>query len=192
MERKNVLAIQGSYRKHGKTTSMLSMAASLCEKKGHNVTYINLFEKNIEYCKGCKKCNETGECILKNDDMMEITKQIKAADVILLAAPVYWANVPGIVKNLMDRLTGVAMEETSAFPKPRLSGKRYILFTACNTQQPFAYLAGQLSGLNRAVKEFFKTAGVKRIGMVACSSQRIYVDVPNKCKKKIEKLIEEV
>ena len=192
MEKKQVLAIQGSYRKNGKTTTMLKMAASLCEKKGHNVTYLNLFEKKIDYCKGCKKCNETGECIFKNDDMEEITKLFKAADVIILAAPVYWANVPAIVKNLFDRLTGVAMAETNTFPKPRLSGKRYILLTACNTQNPFAYLAGQLTGVNRAVKEFFKTAGVHRIGSVVCTDARAYKELPEKTITKLSKLIGEV
>lgn len=192
MEKKNVLAIQGSYRKNGKTTTMLKMAASLCEKKGHQVTYINLFDKKIDYCKGCKKCNESGECIFKNDDMEEITEQIKSADVIILAAPVYWANVPAIVKNLFDRLTGVAMEETNTFPRPRLSGKRYILLTACNTQNPFAYLAGQVTGLNRVVKEFFKTAGVKKIGVVACTDARAYSNLPTKHEKKIIKIVEEI
>ena len=61
-----------------------------------DVTYINLFEKNIDFCKGCRKCLETTECVFKNDDMPEIRRQIKEADIIFLAAPVYWANVPAI------------------------------------------------------------------------------------------------
>ena len=69
-----VLAIQGSYRKSGKTTTMLKYAAKQAEKLGHSLTYINLFEKNIEYCRGCRKCLETGECVFKNDDMPEITR----------------------------------------------------------------------------------------------------------------------
>ena len=48
---------------------------------------------------------ETAECVYNNDDMPEITRLIKDADVIILAAPVYWGNVPAIVKNLMDRMS---------------------------------------------------------------------------------------
>ena len=55
--------------------------------------------------------------------MTQISKSIKDADVIILASPVYWANVPAIVKNLFDRMSGTSMEETNTFPKPRLSGK---------------------------------------------------------------------
>lgn len=63
---------------------------------------------------------------------------LRECDTVILAAPVYWANVPAPVKNMFDRLLGVAMEETATFPKPRLSGKKYMLLTACNTPSPFS------------------------------------------------------
>ena len=189
---KKIVAIQGSFRKNGKTTQMLKYAVKKAQKSGHKVTYINLFEKNIEYCKGCRLCTEPEECIFKNDDMPEITKLIKEADVIILAAPVYWGNVPAIVKNLMDRLVGASMLETAAFPKPRLEGKRYILLTACNTRMPFAKLFGQSSGVSRVVKEYFKTSGVKKIGMVVCDNSNNRDTVPQKNFKKIEELIKKI
>lgn len=184
-----VLAIQGSYRKSEKTTAMLTYATDLAKKCGHEVTYINLFEKKIDYCRGCRKCLETAECVFKNDDMPKITRLIKEADVIILAAPVYWGNVPVIVKNLMDRMSGASMIETGYFPKPRLKGKRYILLTACNTVMPFAKLFGQSSGISRVVKEYFKTSGVKKMGMVVCSNTCKYESVPQQKLKKIERLI---
>ena len=54
---------------------LLKYAAKQAEKLGHGLTYINLFEKNIEYCWGCRKCLETGECVFKNDDMSAIGTQ---------------------------------------------------------------------------------------------------------------------
>lgn len=63
---------------------------------------------------------------------------------VVLAAPTYWANVPAIVKNMFDRLLGVAMEEADKFPKPRLSAKqKYILLTACNTPSHFLFYVGK-------------------------------------------------
>ena len=98
-------------------------------------------------------------CVRK-DDVQEIAELLKICDIVILAAPTYWANVPAIVKNLFDRLLGVAMEETKTFPKARLSNKqRYILLTACNTPAPFSSLFGQSTGSIRCMKEFFKTAG---------------------------------
>ena len=189
---RNVAAIQGSNKNSGLTTSMLKYAAKEAEKAGHNVEYINLHNCSIDYCKGCRNCFETGECILKNDDMVWIANSIKNADVIMLAAPVYWANVPAIVKNLFDRMSGTSMEETNTFPKPRLSGKRYILFTACNTPMPFAAVCGQTSGLKRAVSEYFKTSGISCIGSVVCDNSSKIKEVPENKLKRIKKLVNKI
>lgn len=185
-----IVALQGSFRANGLTSKMLKYAVEEARNKGHEVVEINLHEKNIGYCKGCRKCLETVDCVFMKDDLHTVAEEIKSADVIMLAAPVYWANVPAVVKNLFDRLSGTAMEETKTFPKPRFKGKRYIFFTACNTPMPFAHLCGQTTGIKRAVKEFFKTAGVKHIGTVVCANTGVKKEVDDKRLKKIEKLIE--
>jgi len=46
---------------------LLKYAAKQAEKLGHGLTYINLFEKNIEYCRGCRKCLEIGEMSQKRN-----------------------------------------------------------------------------------------------------------------------------
>lgn len=165
---KKVLAILGSPHKIGTTATMLDHAINRAQEKGYQVTNINLYEKNIGYCKGCKVCHKTQECVIK-DDIIEITKSMKESDIIILAAPVYWANVPGVVKNMFDRLCGVAMEDTKTFPKPHLKGKEYLLLTSCTTPAPFSYIFGQSRGAFRNMNEFFKTAGMKCIGRYCCS-----------------------
>lgn len=192
MDTKKVLAIQGSYRKDGKTSTMLRAAVEEAKKLGHEVTELNLFEKKIDFCKGCGKCDSTGECVFKNDDIGEITELIKEADVIILAAPVYWGNMPAIVKNLFDRLTGAAMEHTLGFPKPRLTGKRYILLTACNTRSPFDRLAGQSTGIRRTVHEFFKTSGVKKIGVAVSPDTLRRKQVTPKQIDRVRRLVKEI
>ena len=187
-----IVAFQGSYRENGITSTLLQNACSKLTAARNEVEYINLHEKNIVYCKGCRKCLEKKECIYKADDMPEITKKIKAADIIILAAPVYWANVPAVVKNLFDRLLGAAMEDTGKFPKPRLLGKRYIFITACNTPMPFAKWCGQTTGIIRAVKEFFKTAGVKCVGTVICANGVNDEKLFEKKQKELDRLLEKL
>ena len=133
--KKKLLAILGSPHKNGATSKMLDYAMEIAEQNGYDIHYINLYEKNIAYCKGCRACLALHSCAVK-DDIQEISKLVKECSIIILAAPVYWANVPAIVKNMFDRLLGVMMEETRTFPKPRLSKEqKYILFTACNTPE---------------------------------------------------------
>ncbi len=192
MPKNRVLAIQGSYRNNGITSEMLKVAVDESKKAGHEVEYIRLHDMNIGYCKGCRKCFETGECVFKNDDMVKISRSIKDADVIILASPVYWANVPAIVKNMFDRMSGTSMEETDTFPKPRLSGKRYILLSACSTPMPFAEIFGQTTGLKRVVKEYFKTSGISCIGTVSCGNTSKCKEIPQAKLDKIRKLIRKI
>lgn len=182
---KKLLAILGSPHNNGATATMLEFACKTAEKKGWKVDYINLYDKNLAYCNGCWACMKTKNCVQK-DDIQKISDLIRACDMVVLAAPVYWANVPAPVKNLFDRLRGVAMEETSTFPKPRLSGKqRYLLLTACNTPAPFSAIFGQSTGAIRSMKEFFKTSGMRYAGKCVWTGQN-KKQMPRHIMKKIE------
>ena len=131
---KTLLAILGSPHKSGSTAAMLLCATSAAKRAGWQVQTINLYEKNIAFCRGCRVCIETGRCP-HQDDSQEIAALLKSCDAVVLAAPAYWANVPAAVKNMFDRLLGTAMGEKSARPQPRLSrSQRYLLLTACNTR----------------------------------------------------------
>lgn len=183
---KRLLALLGSHHKDGATGKMLQYVLELAEQQGYTIDYINLYEKNIAYCKGCRVCLNTQECMQK-DDIQEITERLKRCDVVVLAAPVYWANVPAVVKNLFDRLLGAAMEETKTFPKARLSKKqKYFLLTACNTPFPFSDIFGQSTGAIKCMKEFFGTAGMKYGGKCVWAGQD-KKELPQQVKRQIKK-----
>lgn len=183
---KKLLAILGSPHKDGATATMLDYAMEIAGQQGWQIDYINLYEKDIAYCTGCRACMKTEMCVQK-DDIQEIARLLKECDIIILAAPVYWANVPAIVKNMFDRLLGVAMEESATFPKARLSkSQKYILFTACNTPAPFAEIFGQSAGAIRSMKEFFKTSGMKYGGKCVWTGQSKDA-LPHQMKRRIEK-----
>lgn len=188
MSEKNVLAILGSPHVNGITAAMLDCAVCKAKRAGYAVTEINLYEKNLSYCKGCRVCMKTQICIQK-DDIQEIAHLIHNCHMVILAAPVYWANVPASVKNLFDRLLGTAMEETSTFPKPHLQGKKYLLLTSCNTPAPFSWIFGQSKGAIRNMDEFFKTAGMKPIGKIVCAGTANKKELPKQTIKKIERCI---
>ena len=106
---------------------------------------------------------------------------------MILAAPVFWANVPAAVKNLFDRLWGTAMGETGAFPEPRLAGKRYLLLTACNTPAPFSWLFNQSRGAVSRMEEFFRTAGMKPMGKFVCAGAAGRKELPERLARRIER-----
>lgn len=182
---KKILAILGSPHKNGATGTMLHYAMEIAKQRGYSVDYVELYDKKIGYCSGCRMCMETEMCV-KKDDIQEIAELLKKCDVVILAAPTYWANVPAIVKNLFDRLLGVAMEETKTFPKARLSNQqKYILLTACNTAAPFSSIFGQSTGTIRVMKEFFKTSGMKYGGKCVWAGTD-KKELPRRMKRKME------
>lgn len=186
MENKKVLAILGGPHPHGLTAAMLDRAVCAAERAGCEVTRINLYEKTIGFCMGCAACQRTGVCV-RQDDIQEIAARIKESGTVILAAPVFWANVPAAVKNLFDRLWGTAMGETGTFPEPRLSGKRYLLLTACNTPAPFSWLFNQSRGAVSRMEEFFKTAGMKPMEKFVCAGAGGRKALPERLARRIER-----
>lgn len=100
---KKVLIISTSLR--GDSNS--DILAHECEKgaieAGHDVEYISLKGKEIKYCIGCLACQSKGSCVLK-DDVADIMNKVKNAEVIVYATPIYYYEMSGQMKTLLDRL----------------------------------------------------------------------------------------
>lgn len=82
---------------------------------------VSLANKNIKYCIGCNACQEKERCILK-DDMEEIYINIEKADSIIIATPIYFNHITGILKNVIDRWNPFTVTEA-------LKGKTIYLIT---------------------------------------------------------------
>jgi multimeric flavodoxin WrbA len=97
-----IVAIGGSPRK-GNSEWMLSQLKQYLAEKGAEVEVILLRKMDIKNCTGCLKCEDRkGLCVLK-DDMNELFPRLIAADVILMASPVYFEMISGPLKVFMDR-----------------------------------------------------------------------------------------
>ena len=164
---KKVLGILGSPRSKGMVATLLEKVLNESKKNGNEVKQINLYDMKLEFCRGCMVCRNKGTCII-NDDLENLAKEILSADVVVLAAPTYWANVPAVVKNMFDRMTGYVIKmEKGKSPRPLLSkNEKYVLITACSTPFPFNIIAGQSNGALRAMNEFFKYSGMSKIDTI--------------------------
>ena len=99
---KKVLIISTSLR-GGSNSEIL---AKECEKgasdAGHDVELLSLKGKDIKFCIGCLCCQSKGTCVLK-DDVAEIMEKVLAAEVIVYATPIYYYEMSGQMKTLLDR-----------------------------------------------------------------------------------------
>lgn len=106
---KKILILNGSPRKNGNTAALIEAFTKGAESKGNTVTAFSLSEMDIRPCKGCfgGGKNPDSPCVQK-DDMDKIYPVYKAADVVVLASPLYYWSISGQLKCAFDRLFAVA------------------------------------------------------------------------------------
>jgi len=105
-EQMNILAIQGSPRRHGNTRAVLDVVVEAAEGAGANVDVIRLAEfKNISGCLecfGCQKEKSEPACAV-DDDIQAVLKKATKSDLILWATPVFCWSPSWLAKIAMDR-----------------------------------------------------------------------------------------
>ena len=99
---KNVLVISTSPRKNGNSALLAEEFARGAQQAGNNVEKISLHDKTIGFCKGCLACQKTQRCVI-HDDADIIAQKMLAADVIVFATPIYYYEMSGQMKTMLDR-----------------------------------------------------------------------------------------
>ncbi|MGN0867614.1 MAG: flavodoxin family protein [Oligosphaeraceae bacterium] len=99
---KNVLVISASPRKGGNSDLLCDQFLRGAQEAGHRVEKIRLAEKKVGFCTACYACRTLGRCVQK-DDANELVEKMLAADVIVLATPVYFYSMDAQLKALIDR-----------------------------------------------------------------------------------------
>lgn len=100
---KKVLVLSGSPRKGGNSDLLCDAFIKGARESGNEVEKIFIRSRKIAYCNACYYCkNSGGKCAI-NDDMSEILDKMQAADVIVMASPVYFYSVDAQMKALIDR-----------------------------------------------------------------------------------------
>lgn len=106
---KKVLILSSSPRRGGNSDTLCDEFLRGAQEAGHEVEKIFLKDKTIHYCTGCGVCNEGKPCPQK-DDAPEIVRKMVAADVIVLATPVYFYTMSAQMKTadrpLLRRISG--------------------------------------------------------------------------------------
>ena len=99
---KNVLVISTSLRSQSNSEALADEFVRGAVAAGHNVEKISLRGKEIHFCRGCLACQHTGRCVI-SDDMQDIIPKMHDADAIVFATPIYYYEMCGQMKTLLDR-----------------------------------------------------------------------------------------
>ena len=102
MNKKRVLGIYGSPRSAGNSDLLLDAALEGARSGGARVDTVYIRDLKFAGCRECGGCDQTGECVVK-DDMQKIYPLLKKAETIILASPEFFYGVPAGLKALIDR-----------------------------------------------------------------------------------------
>ncbi|WP_195983846.1 flavodoxin family protein [Clostridium sp. D33t1_170424_F3] len=147
------LLINASSKKNGNTARLVGLVADAFQEKGMQVETLCLGEQSYSFCKGCRSCYQTAECV-QQDDVQKVLGKMADADVILIASPDYWGDVTGHLKVFMDRCTpySKAHQPYAALP----GGKRGISIALSAGEDP-----RECKAILMKIENLFRTLGIK-------------------------------
>lgn len=100
---KKVLILSSSPRRGGNSDSLCDEFMRGAIESGYEAEKVFLRDKTIHYCTGCSTCSLHGKPCPQKDDAAEIIEKMVAADVIVMATPVYFYTMSAQMKTLIDR-----------------------------------------------------------------------------------------
>ena len=133
---KKILIVSASPRKNSNSESLALAFAEGAREAGHEVDFVSLRGKTLNFCRGCFVCQEKLRCVIR-DDADAICQKALGADVMVFATPIYYYEMSGQLKTLLDRLNPLfpsdyaftdvymltsAAEDESFVPKRAISG----------------------------------------------------------------------
>lgn len=150
-----ILIISGSPRIGNVSHVCTQLLKDLKDRVEDDAALIELAELNVGYCNGCLKCEDEGVCPVR-DDMPKIQKAMTDADIILLGSPVYFDNVPGVLKSLLDR-SNLFMSE--------LKGKKCAFFLCGQADE------ASWENCANILKNYLDICGIEFLGSIATKAR---------------------
>ena len=132
----NILVISTSLRPRSNSDILTERLVAGARDAGHQVEEISLKGKELKYCIGCLACQKTQHCVQK-DDALWIVDKMKDADTLVFSTPIYYYEMSGQMKTLLDRMNplyssdyrfrrvymlSVAAEDETSTPEKAVSG----------------------------------------------------------------------
>ena len=118
-----VMTILGSPRRQGNTAKVLGWIEGRLRADGHDLDAANMLDYNVGGCSECLACKKGAvELCSIDDDANGLYRRMVAADLVLIAAPIFCWGFPAQIKGLIDRMycmMDFAVRRPGAAPAPQ-------------------------------------------------------------------------
>ena len=130
----NVVILIGSPRTNGNTVKIVEHVEEILKRRDVQTEMVILDHLDIYPCHNCGSCEDTGECV-QRDDMIGLWERIEASDGLVLASPTYYSAVTAQMKIFIDRTGRAKVIWDYKKNKPAGSwfsgGKRAMIVAVC-------------------------------------------------------------
>lgn len=157
----NICVLCGSPHRHGNTMKLVEKFVAGAKTAGHGAEIFPVVRMDIRPCMGCMACKKNGEGCIQQDDMEKIYPAVRAADVLVFASPMYWWNVSGPLKTVIDRLFALPFNIRRG--DRALEGKWLQMLLTCG-QPASEALQAELASMGQKMCAF---TGMHWLGIVA-------------------------
>lgn len=97
-----IIALQGSPNIDGSTAILVEEFARGAREAGHAVERVDVARLDVRPCTGCVACGYEGPCV-QRDGMGAVRSSLLAADMVVLATPLYYYGMSAQLKTVVDR-----------------------------------------------------------------------------------------
>ncbi|MFH1245065.1 MAG: flavodoxin family protein [Candidatus Omnitrophota bacterium] len=97
-----VLGISASPRRGGNSEALLDKVLEGAGACGLETEKIILNEQQFRPCQECAGCRQTGRCVI-DDAMQAVYARLDAADIVILASPIFFGSLSAQLKAMIDR-----------------------------------------------------------------------------------------
>ena len=129
------LALVASPRKGNTSAAAHDLLAAWAGEDRHPEELM-LSTLSIAPISDCTRCVKSGECVIR-DDFGSVMERIYAADLLVLATPLYWYGPSATMKLLIDRWSCLLDLSEESF-RARMRGKRAAIVVAQGEQGFYA------------------------------------------------------
>ena len=152
---KKIVVFNGSPRPGGYSVKLLDKVIEGAQSKGAQVIVCNLNDDGVKGCQGCNWCMTHTECLTK-DKMSPALEELRTADGLVSAFPVYFGDISGQSKLFFDRLYSFLN-----LNGPKHPGKKFVSVYTQGNNDPDKY-----KFIAEKYNDFYKMFGWEEIDTI--------------------------
>ena len=122
-----IVSLLGSPRINGNSATIANRIMQTAAELGAETRTFKLNRLTYRGCQACYACKQGREDCVLNDGLTEVLAAVQAADLVVLASPVYYGDITMQLKGFIDRSYSYLVPDYLTNPQPsRLSSKKLV------------------------------------------------------------------